>query len=175
MKCENLEKLMVSFVDGRLSTAEREELERHFAVCASCRMRAEEFRRLWLLLDEMPTVEASPAFEPGLRERIRMEPAGASSLWGWLVPQFRTVFATGALILFAVVLLRMPPASNPNQPGSRQGGSSTAQVEAVALANADEQLKLLENLPVLEDYEMLDNFEALSELPGRNQSDKREM
>lgn len=172
MKCADLERLMISFVDGRLSAAEREELDRHFAACASCRVRAEELHRLWDVLDEMPTIEASAAFEPLLRERLKAEPAPVSSLWGWLIPQFRMVFATGALLVFTLVLLRMPPANGPNRAG---GGPGSLPRQVTGLTNPDEQLKLLENLPVLEDYEMLDNFEALSELPTRNQSGKREM
>ena len=172
MNCADLENRMIGFLDGRLSATEREELERHFAACAPCRSRAEEFQRLWDALDEMPAIEASPAFGLRLRERLQAAPVTVSSLWGWLVPQFRMVFATGALLALALVLVRMPEPNSPIRATPTGGGLAPVQMQAGGLTNPDEQLKLLVNLPVLEDYEMLDSFEALSELPAQKQSSK---
>ncbi len=171
MNCADLENRMIGFLDGRLSATEREELERHFAACASCRSRAEELRRLWHVLDEMPAIEASAVFDLRLRERLQAEAPPVSSLWGWLVPQFRMVLATGALLAFALVLLRLPQPNSPGRPAPG-GGLAPMPMQSAGMTNPDEQLKLLENLPVLEDYEMLDSFEALSELPAQQPTSK---
>jgi anti-sigma factor RsiW len=173
MNCAEFEHRIISFVDGRLSASEREDLERHFAACASCRLRAAEYRRLWEVLEELPAVEASAAFDARLRQQVQAEAARKASFWGWLAPQVRVVLATGALLTLALVLVRMPRPDTTTQPGAGGGPTAVVGTEAPRLANSDEELKLLENLAVLEDYDILDSFEALSELPAREPAHKK--
>ena len=52
MKCEDVSKELIAYLDRRSNSAEREGVEAHLAECAACRSRAEEFRKLWNVLDE---------------------------------------------------------------------------------------------------------------------------
>ena len=51
MKCEDVSKELIAYLDRRANSAERTEVEDHLAGCAGCRMRAEEFRKVWNVLD----------------------------------------------------------------------------------------------------------------------------
>ncbi len=157
MNCERIETRLIAWLDGRPSKAERRELEEHLRACEACRMRAEEFRRLWGVLDEMPLVETSPAFDARLRARLAAEPPRAS-LWSWLIPSPRLAFAVTALLLLSVWISSLPPANMPAPP-----------------ASTDAEFKMIKDLPVLENYDVLANFEALSELPSNAGVGHREM
>ena len=43
-QCAALENKLVEYLDGRANPADRHAVEAHLAVCASCSLRAEEFR-----------------------------------------------------------------------------------------------------------------------------------
>ena len=92
MNCERIEKHLIAYMDGRASNTERREVEAHLADCGTCRTRAEEFRLLWSVLDEVPQVETSPAFDARLRARVAAE-LPRQSLWAWLVPSPRLALA----------------------------------------------------------------------------------
>lgn len=149
MNCERMENRLIAYLDGRASPAERREVEAHLAACGACQTRAEEFRRLWTVLDEVPAEEASAAFDARLRARLAAEPA-PSSVWSWLVPSPRLAFAISLLLILSVLISLLPPAAPPAPP---------------APANSEAEFKMIKDLPVLEDYDVLANFEALSELP----------
>jgi anti-sigma factor RsiW len=157
MDCERIETRLIAWLDGRASKAERHEVEEHLRACEACRLRAEEFRQLWGVLDEMPTVEASPAFDARLRARMAVEPPRAS-LWSWLIPSPRLAFAVTALLLLSVWISSLPPANLPPPP-----------------ASTDAEFKMINDLPVLENYDVLANFEVLSELPPNAGAEHREM
>ncbi len=158
MNCERIEKRLIAYMDGRASAAERREVEAHLADCGPCRTRAQEFRLLWGVLDEMPQVETSPAFDARLRARIAAEPSRAS-LWGWLVPSPRLALAVSLLLVLSVWISSVPAP-----------GPAVADV-----AKSEAEFKMIKDLPVLEDYDVLANFEALSELPSQPASENRPM
>ena len=157
MNCERIGKRLIAYVDGRATQAERREVEAHLATCSACRTRAEEFRRLWGVLDEIPALETSPAFDARLRARLVAEPA-RPSLWAWLIPSPRLAFVLSLLLLLSVWISLLPPAPGP-----------------VPAANSEAEFKMIKDLPVLEDYDVLANFEALSELPPKPAAENREM
>ncbi len=144
MNCERFETRLLAYMDGRATDAERGEVELHLVACSECRARVEEFRRLWGVLDETPAHEVSPAFDARLRARIAAEPR--VSLLGWLLPQPRLALAMSLLLAMGVWISMLPPAQN-------------------EVARAEEEFKMINDLPVLEDLDVLANFEALSEVP----------
>jgi anti-sigma factor RsiW len=148
MNCERYETRLIAYMDGRATAAERGEVELHLVACSECRARVEEFRRLWGMLDETPAHEVSPAFDARLRARIAAEPR--ASLLGWLLPQPRLALAMSLLLALGVWI------------GIRQPAGGPAPNE---IARADEEFKMINDLPVLEDLDVLANFEALSEVP----------
>ena len=48
-----MESKLVEYLDGRARPAERHAVEEHLSGCAYCRLRAEEFRALWGVLDDL--------------------------------------------------------------------------------------------------------------------------
>ena len=82
MKCEDVSKELIAYLDRRASSAERRMVEEHVAECGACRMRAEEFRKLWSVMDEMPVVEPSlvstPACGSASPQSLRVAGLGGS-------------------------------------------------------------------------------------------------
>ncbi len=75
MNCGGMEKKMMGYVDGRLKEGERLEMEKHLGTCAACQLRVNEFRAVNVLLDELPMIEPSAAFDVRVRARVAAEPA----------------------------------------------------------------------------------------------------
>ena len=78
MSCSRMENKILGYVDGRLKEAERLEVENHLAACAACRLRVNEFRAVSGLLDELPMIEPSPAFDLHVQTRVAAEPVKQS-------------------------------------------------------------------------------------------------
>ena len=140
-----MEDKIMGYVDGRLKEGERLEMEKHLATCAACRLRVNEFRSVNVLLDELPIIEPSPAFDVRVRARVAAEPA-KQSWWAWFTPSPRVAFAASLLLLLSVWVGMY---SSPNQ-------SQVAQ----------------DDIPVLENYDVLSNFDVLTELPQPVQADE---
>ena len=143
MSCSRMENKILGYVDGRLKEAERLEVEKHLAACPACRMRVNEFRAVSGLLDELPVIEPSPAFDLRVHARVAAEPV-KQSWWAWFTPSPRVAFAASMLLL-ASIWIGTPPVSAPQ----------VAQ----------------EDIPVLENYDVLSNFDVLTELPQPAQVD----
>src|SRR4029077_10467455 len=148
MSCSRMEKQMMPFVDGRLKVSEQREVEAHLATCAACRVRVSEFRVVSGLLDELPQIEPSGAFDARVRARVAAEPV-KQSWWAVFAPSPRAAFAASVLLLAAIWVGSRP--SNVNMSNGGANGPS-AQIDP-------------NDLPVLENYDILANFEPLTELP----------
>src|ERR1700731_3556439 len=90
-RCTGMEDKLVEYLDGRAKPAERRAVEAHLTACADCRTRAEDFRLIWNVLDDLPVHSPSAVFDASLRARIAAEPA-RHSFWAWL-PSPRLAFA----------------------------------------------------------------------------------
>ena len=150
MKCEDVSKELIAYLDRRSNSAERSQVEAHLTSCAACRMRAEEFRKVWNVLDEMPIQEPSLGFEARLRQRIADEPR--PGWFRWLVPQPRLALSMALLVALCVWVSRLPREYSTTLP-------------MPAPVTEQQQYQVIENLGVLENYDVLSKFDALSELP----------
>jgi anti-sigma factor RsiW len=148
MSCARWEGKILGYVDGRLKEGERVELEKHLPKCAACQLRVNEFRAVSGLLDELPMIEPSAAFDVRVRARVAAEPA-KQSWWAWFTPSPRIAFAASMLLLATVWI------------GSRQGDPLTA----------DDIENINQNMSVLENYDVISDFGPLSELPQPVQAD----
>jgi anti-sigma factor RsiW len=101
MSCNRMEGRILEYLDGRLKEAERLDVEKHLASCGACKLRVEEFRVVGSLLDELPQIEPSDAFDLRVRALVAAEPV-KQSWWNWLNVSPRTVFAAVALVLATV-------------------------------------------------------------------------
>jgi anti-sigma factor RsiW len=147
MKCEDVSKELIGYLDRRANSAERRLVEEHLTECAACRMRAGEFRELWSVLEEVPAVEPSFGFDARVRQRVAAEPRPR---WFGFVPQPRLAFSMALLFALSVWMAKLP---QPN----------TATVASVAPTES-EQFQAIKDLGVLDNYEVLTKFDALSEL-----------
>ena len=160
MKCNEAEGFLIPFVDGKLASRERAEVESHLRACSSCAERASGFTVVSGLLDAWEGIEPSPFFNARLERRIEQDAVSA----GWLaglanalrnLPLRRPAFATAmvAVIFLAVVLVGYSPSTGERLAGRGQ----QAMVAALAI-------EMDELVPVLEDWDLLRNFEVLQEL-----------
>jgi anti-sigma factor RsiW len=147
MKCENVANELILYLDNRSKLADRQEIEQHLAECAACRARAEEFRKVWMTLDDLPAVEPSFGFDARVRQRIAAEPQ--RKWFGWFVPQPRLAFSAALLIALCVWLAKMPA----NHIGT-----------SVSPTLQQEDFSAIQNLGVLENYDVVTKMDALSQL-----------
>jgi anti-sigma factor RsiW len=150
-----MEKQMLPYVDGRLKASEQHAVEAHLAECAACRVRVSEFRAVSGLLDELPEIEPSGAFDARVRARVAAEPV-KQSWWAVFAPSPRAALAASMLLLATIWI------------GSRPGPTTLGNSQNVAVnpSNIDPN-----DLPVLENYDILANFEPLEDLPQPVQGD----
>ena len=153
MKCEDVSKELIPYLDRRASSADRHEVEEHLAACVGCRTRAEELRTLWSVLDEVPIVQPSLGFDARMRARIAEEPR--ARWYRWFVPQPRLAMAMALLLAVSVWITRLPQ--------DNSGLAGTAQ-------NEQQQFQVIKNLDVLENYDVLSKFDALDEVPADEQA-----
>jgi anti-sigma factor RsiW len=156
MSCERMENRILGYVDGRLKASEAREVETHLEAWAICRLRVNEFRAVSGLLDELPMIEPSPAFDARVRARVAAEPV-KRNWWAWLAPSPRVAFAAAMLVLAMVYV-----GTRPRQQPALDAVNNNAVVAPEAIAN---------DMPVLENYDVLANFEALTDLPDPIQND----
>jgi anti-sigma factor RsiW len=149
MSCDRMESRILPYVDGRLKVSEHREVEAHLSGCPACRVRVNEFRAVSGLLDELPQIEPSGAFDARVRARIAAEPV-QQSWWAWLAPSPRVAFAASLLLLATIWI-----GSRPNTPEGRR--TLVADRGPIIIDSND--------LPVLENFDVLANFEPLTDLP----------
>ena len=147
MNCKRIASGLIPYLEGRATVKERREVEAHLAGCTACRMRAEEFRKLWIVLDEAPVTEPSLGFDALIHRRIAAEPR--PGLFGWLWPAPRLAFSLVVLLALTVWLSELPP----------------AQSNLAGTGAPEKDYQMIKDLGVLENYDVLSNFDALSELP----------
>jgi anti-sigma factor ChrR (cupin superfamily) len=153
MSCERMENLILAYLDGRLKESDRLEVEKHLAACPPCTVRANEFRSVGQLLDELPEIEPSPAFDVRVRARVAAEPV-KHNWWSWAWPSPRIAFAATALLgaILWIGYRQEPVAPLPISPDEANAG-------------------IMQDISVMEDHDTLANFEPLKELPDPVESD----
>ena len=150
MSCERMESRILAYVDGRLSESERAEVQKHLGACAVCRVRATEFSSVNDLLDQLPMIEPSPAFDVRVRARIAAEPVKQgwwAQLWAVMSPSPRIALASSVLLLATMFVVYRPD------------------TPAVSVNPDDPVSGMVPDLTVMEDHDTLSNFEPLKELP----------
>lgn len=154
MNCEQFRETLIAYLDVKARPAERRQVEAHLSECAACRQHAEEFQQLWGVLDELPAVPPSPAFDAAVRARVAQEPRRAS-FWHGARPAPRLAFAGAALVALSLWLSSSVP--------------PTRQQVATMQQGSEAEFRMINDLPVLEDYDVLANFDALSDLDAPQQ------
>ena len=149
MSCSRMESRLLEYIDGRLKEKEQREMEKHLVACPACTVRVNEFRSVSSLLDELPQIEPSAAFDVRVRARIAAEPV-QQDWWAWLGAAPRILVAASMLLLATVWVGHRKPDST-NTASFNNTGDETPIIQD-------------QDLPVLENYDVLANFEPLTEL-----------
>jgi anti-sigma factor RsiW len=144
-----MENKIMGYLDGRLKESERLDVENHLATCGACQLRVNEFRAVTSLLEEVPQIEPSAAFDVRVRARVAAEPV-RRGWWAWFTPSPRVALAA-SLLLLATVWVGSRPAEH--------------------TLTAAEEAQIDQDLPVLENFDVLSDFGALTELPQPVQAD----
>ena len=147
MSCSRMENKILGYVDGRLKEGERLEMEKHLSTCAPCQLRVTEFSSVHALLDELPMIEPSEAFDLRVRALVAAEPA-KQSWWAGFMPSPRVAFAASMLLLGTLWI-------------GTFSGSLDTQIDQT-------------DVPVLENYDVISSFEPLTELPQATPADDTE-
>lgn len=146
MSCTRMESKILGYVDGRLKESERLEMEKHISTCGACQLRVNEFRAVTSLLDEVPQIEPSAAFDVRVRARVAAEPV-KQGWWAWFTPSPRVAFAASLLLLATVWIgYRSEPQSPFENP-----------------KEADAQM--MQEIQSLDDQDVISNFDPLKDLP----------
>src|SRR5947209_20393461 len=117
MSCSRMEKQIFPYVDGRLKPADIRAVESHLESCATCRVRVSEFRAVSGLLDELPEIEPSGAFDARVRARVAAEPV-KQSWWAVFAPSPRAALAASMLLLATIWVGSRPGNVNTNNVSS---------------------------------------------------------
>lgn len=149
MSCAKMESRILGYVDGRLKQSERLDVEKHLGSCAACRLRVNEFRAVSGLLDELPVVEPSPAFDARVHALVAAEPV-KQDWWAWLKISPRVALVASMLLVAALWV----------------GFYQHSQVAMPPINQEEADAQMMQDLPVLEDHDTLTNFEPLKDLPG---------
>jgi len=152
--CERIAEALIPYLDGRASKAEQRAVEAHAAVCEACKARISEFRRLSVVLDELPRIEPSGAFDAHVRQRIADEPR--AGWFGLIVPGPRLAFSLAFLLALCVWTARFQP--------------RVVDAPPTTATQSEQDFRIIKDLDVLENYDVVKNFDALSELPVAEQS-----
>src|SRR5271154_3467971 len=156
MSCARMENKILPYVDGRLKQSEALEMEKHLLTCPACSLRVNEFRAVSGLLDELPVIEPSAAFDVRVRARVAAEPA-KPSWWAWFAPSPRVAFAASMLLLATVWL-----GWNTNVSG----------VPPAGLSGPEADMQMMRDLPVLDDHDVVSSFDPLKDWPQPVQADE---
>ena len=155
MSCKRIEGKLIAFMDGRASDADRRVVESHLTECAACKARVQGFNSVWTMLNEMPPVKPSPAFEARLRAAMATEPQRVGFWQGIaaMLPSPRLALAVTLLGVFSLWQSSRPVVVN----------------ESNAPVPSDAEFRMIQDLPVLENYDVLTSLDALSQPVGHSQ------
>lgn len=165
MTCQQIESLLIPYLDGKLSFRYRQGVELHLNACSSCAERGKGFSEVSGLLEEWKGIEPSAYFNARLEQRIAQETVAASGWENWLrqlaiLPAGNPVFAIAMLVVISIAVVLVN-----HSPAPRQTLASQQSPPVVAASmSGDDEVALYRNMAVLEDFEVLRNFDVLQEL-----------
>lgn len=105
MRCQQVERLLIDYLEGELAAADEAAVREHIAECGGCAAELAAFESTRELLRSDAYVEPSPfywtRFNARLKQRMRRGVwVGADDRWGGLVPRLAPVAV--AVLCFAV-------------------------------------------------------------------------
>ena len=119
--CEEYEDLLSGLLDGKLTEAERQELETHLAECPACRACLADLRAIRDALGQLDT-PAPAGFADRVMEQVRATPQARPEKKTVRLPRRRWIAAAAACLALAVGLWALRPDTVPAGSLAREGG-----------------------------------------------------
>jgi hypothetical protein len=138
MKCKDIEKTLSAYLEGIVSSEEKEGVENHLSSCQMCRKAFDELKRTVALVKGLEQVEPPPWFTQKIISRVRAEEESKKNIFQRLFYPLHIkvpleAFATVLIAVAAVYLFRA------NEPEIRRIHAPATTEEAVS---KDEASKL---------------------------------
>lgn len=114
MHCEDTQRQLDEYLDGKLPAAERAAITGHLQHCAGCRQQFEQAQQLLLALHEMPVAPPRAGYEQRVMAFLRT-PSEKSTPRFHIPLWFTTGFATAMLAVFAVWFMLVMPTRLPEE------------------------------------------------------------
>jgi anti-sigma factor RsiW len=110
MKCNYDKEQFFYLLSDQLEENRRSELEAHLATCPECQMEWEAAKKIWLLMEEVPSPEPSEAVRTGfsaILKNYKEEQATNNSPWLTLVRKLRDLWIVqpGMQMAYSAILL----------------------------------------------------------------------
>jgi anti-sigma factor RsiW len=164
MNCEETQRFLASFLNGKLSGAEAHAVRSHLASCANCASRLSRLDRIEIFpaIDEEvePASDLSARFHSRLERHRQQQAEEARSGYRWLSRYLawgwpRQAAAAASLVLLLAVGIYF---------GSHRTGPADqgATISEIGIA---ENLPLLQDMGVIENLDLLEDFDVIHNLP----------
>jgi anti-sigma factor RsiW len=101
MNCHRIQKRLAAYQDGEIGGKERERIAAHLEGCPACRCAYAELDRVWLALEKIPEIQASPGFEQRLFAKIHTAP---EPRFFWRFPRIFQWFPAPAMALVLMLM-----------------------------------------------------------------------
>lgn len=106
MKCRESKKIMFSYLDGELVSAEQELFLRHLQECPACTKLLAEYKQTWQVLGAWESIEPQAGYYERLKARLAARKTWQETLFenlrSMLLPRpvFQSVLALGIFVVF---------------------------------------------------------------------------
>jgi anti-sigma factor RsiW len=105
MDCRDIQKRLSAYLDGLLSTDEKETVDTHLSSCSHCGLFFEELQRARRLLRDLGDVEPPPWLSQKIMTRVREEAEQKESFWKQLCYPFPLRLSAQALGVLVIAVL----------------------------------------------------------------------
>lgn len=159
MNCRRIKKMFSAYLDGDLSTKERQTVENHLSSCAQCQREWRLYKKSWERLGQWENIEPHPYFISRFWTKIatktpRHRRGREKILTGgqMLFRRRRLVYVFATACLFFIISTVSVPIYLKHK-------------STVLLAGLSEDAwAMVENYELLRDYEIVENIDFLEEL-----------
>ncbi len=161
--CEDIRVELPALLDGELSGAERDRVQRHVEDCARCRQEVLAFRDTWSLLDQAPAEKPDPGYVDRFWREAGVPSEGVKS------SRMRYFAVAACIVVISGLLLRFVVLSSTSED---QTGQDMAELPSISVpedaASPDRPETEAGLLPtedeIIEDLEMLEHLDFLAAL-----------
>ena len=162
MQCDEIKKLLPSFLDDELESEERTNIQVHLSSCVNCQNELKAYRRSWELLKQWPDVEPQLGYVSRFWTQLAHEHTpwyqeALVSIYSFVrQKRFLPVFA--AVSVFLIVGAFSLPIFVSDSTNGHWTNFSSEDLELC------ENLDFAENLSIIEDLEFFEDMDVIEQI-----------